>query len=206
MRVFCTCNWEFEQSVIWLTLAQSGFVRSLIWTEFARMERYRPKVLIGFFPKERTPRELTAKRFCAAMGWLSHFQGTVRTTRVWQRHASCTRILPTFLTIAACESRFAFTRVAFRGEAIQARCSLGAGVIAAGVLEKEHIAEVLWYWCESIALNFCVLMSIRNHTLLFVYKMGWRGLSCNLRFARRQFDNPLGYNWVVFYTRRVAGE
>ena len=64
-------------------------------------------------------------------------------------------------------------------------------------------AEVLWYWYESIALNFCVLMSIRNHTLLFVYKMEWRGLSCSLRFARRQFLTIL--SGIIGYCSIPAG-
>ena len=53
-------------------------------------------------------------------------------------------VILTFLTIAACKSRLAFTRVAFRGEAIQARCIMKAGVVSASVLSGIRIKRTCY--------------------------------------------------------------
>ena len=70
------------------------------------------------------------------VGWISsRFLSILLTCIARGRYLSVDlSVILIFLTIAACKSLVAFTRVAFRGEAIQARCIRRTGVISASAL------------------------------------------------------------------------
>ena len=68
-------------------------------------------------------------------------------------------VILTFLTIAACESRLAFTRVAFRGEAVQTRCVQRTGVLSASVLSKIRMKSA-WV-CLSVLISISSFSQIK---------------------------------------------